>query len=143
MEVTDLPFNQFIGLERSESDSASLALPAHERYTNHLGTVHASALLALAEAASGDFLIRRLGGNDGEFVPVVRRLEAKFNRPATGEIHSRVDVTDERFDEMLTRLSEKGKAVLAIPVQVLDEAGVKVLTAEIQWFITKTPIADE
>ena len=53
MNVTQLPFNALIGIERSEADGALLQLPAGSRYLNHLGTVHASALLA--------FPIRRTG----------------------------------------------------------------------------------
>jgi len=41
---------------------------------NHLGTVHASAQLALAEASRGEFLLRAMGDMQG-IVPVVRRLE--------------------------------------------------------------------
>jgi acyl-coenzyme A thioesterase PaaI-like protein len=53
--VTELPFNSFLGI-RSAGDSAYLLeLPAGSQYLNHLGTVHAGAQLALAEASSGEF----------------------------------------------------------------------------------------
>ena len=52
MKITDLPFNQLIGITAAEKDDGMLCLPNDVRYTNHLGTVHASALLALAEATS-------------------------------------------------------------------------------------------
>ncbi len=60
MDVSQLPFNLLIGLELAEPDSGFLvSLPDHLKYTNHLGTVHGSALLAVAEAASGEFIIRK------------------------------------------------------------------------------------
>ena len=54
MDISQLPFNQLIGLELASPDSDLLiSLPAGVQYTNHLGTVHGSALLAVAEAGSG------------------------------------------------------------------------------------------
>ena len=65
MDVTDLPFNALIGIERAEANNALLRLPSDPRYLNHLGSVHASALLALAEASSGEFLLRHFGSSEG------------------------------------------------------------------------------
>lgn len=63
MDVTKLPFNRFIGLEKGAlADKFLVSLPASAQYTNHLGTVHASALLAVAEAGSAEFLLRHFGG---------------------------------------------------------------------------------
>jgi len=51
MTIEELAFNQLIGITRSESgENSVLSLPNDIRYTNHLGTVHAGAQLALAEA---------------------------------------------------------------------------------------------
>jgi len=79
--VTELPFNAFLGIEVASNPSELLRLRAGPQYLNHLGTVHASAQLALAEASSGECLLRSLGSPD-EVVAVVRRLEAKFRKPA-------------------------------------------------------------
>src|SRR5262245_23280331 len=58
VDVTRLPFNALIGLEPASPESGCLVyLPADPKYANHLGTVHASALLAVAEAGSGAALI--------------------------------------------------------------------------------------
>jgi acyl-coenzyme A thioesterase PaaI-like protein len=62
MDVISLPFNRLIGLEAGSPESGFLlSLPAGVQYTNHLGTVHASALFAVAEAASGVFLVTEGG----------------------------------------------------------------------------------
>ena len=81
MDVTKLPFNHLIGIELGDPGSDFLiSLPDDVKYTNHLGTVHASALFAVAEAASGLFLLRHFGADAG-LVPGVRRWRRK-NRPA-------------------------------------------------------------
>lgn len=86
MDVSQLPFNRLIDLESAEpADEFLVSLAGDEKYTNHLGTVHGSALMAVAEAGSGAFLLQHLG-EPGTFTPVVRRFEGKFRRPATGRV---------------------------------------------------------
>ena len=52
MDGTQLPFNRLVGLETSTGDLL-VSLQAGPQHGNHLGTVHASALLAVAEAGAG------------------------------------------------------------------------------------------
>jgi acyl-coenzyme A thioesterase PaaI-like protein len=92
--ITELPFNSFLGIQIASEPSQLLRLPSGEQYLNHLGAVHASAQLALAEASSGEFLLRHFGSTDG-LVPVVRRLEAKFRKPANGVVTSTATATPE------------------------------------------------
>src|SRR3954471_23758633 len=95
MDVTQLPFNRLIGLEPAAPGSGFLvSLPDSPQYANHLGTVHAVALLAVAEAGAGAFLVREFGRPDG-VVAVVRRLEAKFRKPARGRVAARAAVAAE------------------------------------------------
>lgn len=134
--VTELPFNQFIGLQTVAEPPHVLRLPAERRYLNHLGTVHASAQLALAEASGGEFLLRHLGSMNG-IVPVVRRLEAKFRKPANGAITSTVTTLPESLDQLRADLAAKGRALISIAVEVHDESGAHTLSATVEWFITK------
>ena len=83
VSVTELPFNSLLGIQIATDSAHLLELPAGGQYLNHLGTVHASAQLALAEASSGEFLLRHFRSTEG-ILPVVRRLEAKFRKPANG-----------------------------------------------------------
>ena len=55
MNVLELPFNKYIGLEKVSNSDYLLMLNEKEAYLNHLSTVHVSALFALAEATSGFF----------------------------------------------------------------------------------------
>lgn len=134
--VVELPFNQFIGLEPAIGDGRLLSLPAAARYLNHLETVHASALLALAEASSGEFLLRRFGSSAG-VIPVVRRLEAKFRKPAHGRVSSTASVSAEGLAALDADLAEKGRVLVTVNVEVYDEAGTHALSASVEWFIQK------
>jgi acyl-coenzyme A thioesterase PaaI-like protein len=133
--VIDLPFNQFIGLQRS-AEPGLLTLPAGPQYLNHLGTVHASALLALAEASSGEFLLRHLGHLEG-IIPVVRRLESKFRKPAHGSVTSTVTTSTDQLADVERDLAAKSRALISIAVELRDESGEHVLSATVEWFVAK------
>jgi len=136
--VTELPFNSFIGLEVAPGASGLLRLPAGAQYLNHLGTVHASAQLALAEASCGEFLLRALGSTAG-VVPVVRRLESKFRKPAHGALTSTVSTPPEAIEHMRAELAAKGRAIVRIAVELHDELGAHTLSASVEWFIAVHP----
>ncbi len=135
--VTELPFNAFLGLQSASGPSEVLRLPAGAHYLNHLGTVHASAQLALAEASSGEFLLSHLGSADG-LVPIVRRLQAKFRHPARGSVVSAATVAPGALDLISADLARKGRALVSVAVELHDESGAHTLSAEIEWFIQRS-----
>ena len=141
MDVTDLPFNALIGIERAEANDALLRLPSDPRYLNHLGSVHASALLALAEASSGEFLLRHFGSSEG-IVPVVRRLESKFRKPANGSVTSTASATPEALARLTSNLASKGRSIILVAVELHDESGTHALSATVEWFIQRRPAND-
>ena len=132
--VTELPFNALVGIQLADDPVHLLRLPADPRYLNHVGTVHASAQLALAEASSGEFLLRHFGSVDG-IIPVVRRMEAKFRKPANGSLTSSVSVAPEALAQLDTDLSAKGRSLVTVPVELYDESGAHTLSAKFEWFI--------
>ena len=140
--VVDLPFNRFLGLEQVSDSGRVLRLPAGAQYLNHLGTVHASALLALAEASSGEFLLHHFDSSDG-MVAVVRRLESKFRKPATGAVTSTASVAADALAQLEPTVAAKGRAAIMVAVELYDEAGSHVLSASVEWFIGKSPRISE
>jgi acyl-coenzyme A thioesterase PaaI-like protein len=139
MDVTQLPFNRLIGLEPAVPESGFLvSLPAAPQHANHLGTVHAAALLAVAEAGSGVFLLRHLGSRLEGFAPVVRRLEAKFRKPACGRVSARSAVLAAEVVRWAAELGDRGRVSAAVPVEVVDAGGSIVLSATVEWFIARS-----
>jgi len=134
--VTDLPFNKYVGLQTSPDPTKLLRLPANSHYLNHLGTVHASAQLALAEATSGEFLLKAVGSSEG-LIPVVRRIEARFRKPAHGEITSMVTTPPEAVEKLRADLAAKGQALASVAVELYDEAGTNTLSSTVEWLIAK------
>ena len=136
VSVTELPFNKFVGIQRAADAAHLLRLPAGQHYLNHLGTVHASAQLALAEASSGEFLLRHLASAEG-IIPVVRRIEAKFRKPANGSIISSVTTSPQMLAEFETELSARGRVLIPIFVEIHDESGAHTLSVSVEWFIQR------
>jgi acyl-coenzyme A thioesterase PaaI-like protein len=142
MDVSQLPFNKLIGLESAAAESGfQVSLPDNPQYTNHLGTVHASAMLAVAEAGSGAFLSQQFTGYSG-FIPVVRRLEAKFLRPGSGQISARCKVPPEEVAHWTAELAARGRISVSIPVEVVDATGSIVMSALVGWFISRAATQD-
>jgi acyl-coenzyme A thioesterase PaaI-like protein len=142
MDITALPFSRLIGLERASPESGFLlSLPASPSYLNHVGTVHAGALLALAESASGEFLLREFGPHP-EFVAVVRKLDAKFRKPAHGRVSARASGDPDEIAKLFATLAAKGRASISVVVEVVDEEQVLALTAAVEWFVARREAGD-
>jgi acyl-coenzyme A thioesterase PaaI-like protein len=113
MDVSAIPFNRYLGLQASR---AALTLPADPNYLNHLGTVHASAQFALAEAASGKWLLDRFGEAAADYLAVVRHADVKFRRPAAGELLAKADAPTEEAESFLETLTRRGRAAIEVRV---------------------------
>jgi len=135
MEVIKIPFNEFIGLELSENPEYLLCLDDKKQYLNHLKTVHASAQFTLAEATSGHFLLQEFAELE-KVIPVVRKVEIKYRKPALGEIFSKAKFIGTNKKEILEALHERGRASLKVEVSLYDESDERVMQAVFEWFVT-------
>ena len=131
--VTELPFNRLLDLQPAPDPAHVLQLPEGPQYLNHLGTVHASAQLALAEASSGEFLLRSLGDMPG-LAPVVRRLTSKFRKPAHGRLIATASARD-GLEPFRAELNAKGRALVTVDVELHDASGAHTLSASVEWFV--------
>jgi acyl-coenzyme A thioesterase PaaI-like protein len=131
MNVADIPFNRFLGLR---SDGSVLTLPADPKYQNHIGTVHAGAQFSLAEAASGQWLLGKFGDAAADYLAVVRHVEVKYRRPATGELTTKAEVFPEEAERFRDTLERRGRASIEVRVQVLGADKGITLEATFEWF---------
>ena len=144
MNIAEIPFNRLIGLQCEPAGGEfAVSLPADPRYHNHLGIVHAAAQLAVAEAASGEWMLRHFGGRAAEFIAVVRRMEVKFKQPARGKILGGATVTEEARRQLESDLATRRAIAFALRVDVRDEGGAHTLTATVEWFVTRREPADK
>ena len=81
MNVTSIAFNAFLKIEEAPAGSSYLLqLRESPSHLNHVGTVHASVQLALAEASSGQLLMQAMPELADKVIAVVRRVEAKLQK---------------------------------------------------------------
>ncbi len=134
MNVFDLPFNRFIGIEPSSDIEYLLTLEEREEYLNHLKTVHASAQFALAEASSGFFLINEFQELT-EIFPVVRKVETKYKKPARGSIYSKAGFWGTDRIKIIEELNTKQRTLITVRVLLYDSERNNVMQSDFEWFI--------
>ncbi len=137
MNVTELPYNKFIGIKRTKNSEYLLELDESPDYLNHLGNVHAGAQLSLAEAASGEYLLKLFNDSPDRLIPVVRRLESKFKKPANGKIYAKASAVPNAMAIFKDELGRKGRALINVEVTIEDSNHVITMTALVEWFIQK------
>ncbi|MGL6197128.1 MAG: PaaI family thioesterase [Thermoguttaceae bacterium] len=133
MDVLSIPFNKFLGIEYATDPDFLMTLPAKEHYENHLRTVHASALFALAEASSGLLLLREFSEIEN-VVPVVRNVEIKYKKPGSGAISSKASLTNDR-SEIIKKLQTKQRAIIPVEVSLYDANAVLIMQSIFEWFV--------
>ena len=137
-DVTELPFNRFIGLELSPSQpDRLLTLPAAPQYLNHVGTVHASALYSLAEASSGHFLASHLMLPRDSILPLLRKGEIKYRKPAIGEVFSRGIHDSATWTAFHSTYERKRRAIISFVIELHTADEGLVARADFDWFVTE------
>ncbi|MDD5362408.1 MAG: YiiD C-terminal domain-containing protein [Ignavibacteria bacterium] len=136
MNVCDLPFNKFVGLEPYDNPEYLLMLKNKKEYLNHLETVHASAQFALAEATSGHFLLNEFRELTG-IIPVVRKTETKFKKPAYGCVYSKASFAGTDKTKIIEELNTRHRALITVRVELFDSGKNFVMQSDFEWFIVQ------
>lgn len=136
MKITELPFNKLINISLSTDKDYLLSLDDRIEYTNHLGTVHTSALFSLAEATSGHFLMISFPEFNTGLIPVVRQVEVKYKKPASGQINSTARLIDCTVEEIKEQLTTRKRASFKMKIELFDSNKVNVMAGNFEWFVT-------
>lgn len=137
MDVTQIPFNKFIEISHSHTDEHVLELGFKDNMKNHLGTFHASAQFALAEACSGLSLQKHFPYLANSVVPVLRKSDIKFKKPAQSDIHAKASIGTEEKGKFEQQLERKGRATITVPVEIIDQNGTVTMSGVYEWFVQK------
>jgi acyl-coenzyme A thioesterase PaaI-like protein len=134
MNLKEIPFAKLLAI--SDSSSGFLfELSDDEKYTNHLGTVAAAAQFSLAEFASGQWMLNSFPDIATQVIPVLRKSEVKFRKPAIGRVRARAIVNDESRDQFLTDLTQRKRALVAILIELVNDDLEIVMSGTYEWFI--------
>ncbi|MCP5557844.1 MAG: YiiD C-terminal domain-containing protein [Verrucomicrobiaceae bacterium] len=142
MHVTDLAINKSLGMQLApEGTGHILDLPESPLLLNHVGTVHAGVQFSLAEAASGEFLLRQLGESQNQVFAVLRTSSVKFRKPAHGALQASARFADGNIESLSAELTSRGRALTTVLVGVADAQGVVTMTGQFDWFLQRQPPA--
>ncbi|WP_319590330.1 DUF4442 domain-containing protein [uncultured Draconibacterium sp.] len=136
MNTMDLPLIKHAGLEKMAKSSGYIfSMLPDQKLLNHLGTLHAGALFILAEATSGEFLLKEFKTVANKVVPVVRKAEIKFSKPADGIVYSKAEYLNTDKNEVLIELKNRKRAIVNVRVDLYNESKERVFTSVFCWFI--------
>ena len=114
MDVSTLPFNKYLGLRVGRSDDKSaVILEPRPHHLNHVGTVHATVIYGIAEAASGNCLLARFPNLVDSFVAMLRHSSVKYRRPASSD--GEIRAWGELSEAAATKFSAHSGASLPVP----------------------------
>jgi acyl-coenzyme A thioesterase PaaI-like protein len=138
MNLKDIPFARLIGLTEGQEEFL-FELTDDITYTNHLGTVAAAAQFSLAEFASGQWLINTFPDIAPNVIPMLRKSEVKFKKPAYGRIRAKANVNRETQEEFLHVFNQNKRALIKIEIDIVNDTSEKVMTGIYEWFIQLKP----
>ena len=140
MQPTDLALNQAMGMRQGPPGAPHLLeLPLAPRLQNHLGTMHAAAQFALAEAASAECLLREFPAIAPTVVPVVRGVTLKYRKPATSDLFAFASVDDAARQNLAADLAHRSAARATVNVELKDAAGTLTFSGQFEWVVAKLP----
>ncbi len=142
MKATDLAFNQRLGITAAPAGSAHLLeLPLTPALHNHLGTMHAAAQFALAEAASAECLQRYFGEAVGSVFAVIRGVEVKYRKPAMADLLAYGAPDEGTRANLVAELAGRGRSSAVVLVELKDRTGSLTFHGRFDWFISRLPPA--
>ncbi len=141
MDILSIPFHRFLNIEKSPVEEGYIfRMEEHPEHLNHLGTLHACAQLALAEASSGEFLLQQFGRLKDSVIPVIRKTEVKYSKPANGTLHSKASYNTGSQEEYLKEYLTKNRCFIPVRVELFDSSNSRTASAVFHWFLTKNEI---
>lgn len=134
MKATDIEFVKLVGVKQSEDE---LSLGFKKDVLNHIKSIHASAQFTLAETQSGLHLQKLFPELVSHVVPMLRESKIKYKKPALKKIVAFASCSDENIKKFQEQFAKKGRATLAVNVELRDIDGVITAVSEFIWFVQK------
>ncbi|MEY9604102.1 uncharacterized protein (TIGR00369 family) [Bradyrhizobium japonicum] len=132
-----IPLNQLLGIEIASVDDgvAEARLPFKTEITNHIGTMHATAIFGLAEAASGAAMSGAFAPLAASIRPVAANARIDFLKIARTGLVARAK-TSRDSKELRDSLKREGKVVFDVVVDVADAFAADIARITVSWHVT-------
>lgn len=134
-----VPFTTFLGVEYDEvgPGKAVLRLKDDPAKHNHVGTLHAGAMFALAESASGLCVIATIADHLAGVTPLAARAEITYKKVARGDVTATARLA-RTADEITAALDESGKTRFPVEVDLSDSSGEVCAVVTVDWHLKRT-----
>ncbi|MEO1655918.1 MAG: DUF4442 domain-containing protein [Bacteroidota bacterium] len=93
---------------------------------NHIGGIHAAAMVLLAETATGMVLGVSLPDDK---IPLAKSIQVDFKKMTKGDLKAIARMTDAQ----IKRIQEDEKGEVDVEVKILDSEGLEPLVAKVVW----------
>ena len=133
-----VPFTTFLGIEYDEVAPGRVVLrlkddPAKH---NHVGTLHAGAMFALAESASGLCVVATVADHLAGVTPLAARAEITYKKVARGDVTATATL-DTPVEEISAALDESGKTRFPVNVDLADGNGEVCAVVTVDWHLKR------
>ena len=134
--IQSVPFAQLAGVQAVSVDDShgAATLPQRQDLLNHVGTVHAAALFALGEAASGLAMAGSFAPVITSVRPVASQARIRYLKPAAGTISARAH-TVQPAAQLMTQLEAEKKVKFDVNVSLSNQAGDTVAEMLVEWHL--------
>ncbi|PAV47202.1 thioesterase [Pseudomonas sp. HAR-UPW-AIA-41] len=95
---------------------------------NHIGSMYAGALFTLAEIPGGALFLTSFDAE--RFYPIVKSLNLRFLRPATGDIRVEARLQTDDIERLQAEADRHGKADYPLHLQLMADDGSVVAESE-------------
>lgn len=102
------------------------SLKNRKKIRNHIGQIHAAAMILLAETATGILVGMNIPDSK---IPLIKTLNTRFVRRTLGAMKAEATLTDEQ----IALIHEEDKGETWVKVKVTDETGEEVIECEALW----------
>jgi thioesterase domain-containing protein len=117
-----------LGLEVIEMGPGSMTLRVpFEGNQNHVGTMYAGALFAIAEVPGGALAVQLF--DPAKYYPVIKNMNVDYRRPARSDVTVKAAIPPEEVDRILVTAEAEGKADFVMTLEVTDAEGSVVMTS--------------
>jgi len=115
-----------VKFEQMTTDRVIATLQNKNKVRNHIGQIHAAAMVLLAETVTG--LVVGMNLPDDK-IPLIKSLKTDFVRRSTGAMRAEAWLDEEQTQRILTE--DKGEVL--VKVTVTDESGATPIECEMLW----------
>jgi len=115
-----------VRFEQMTIDRIIVTLKNKKKVRNHIGQIHAAAMVLLAETATG--MVVGMNIPDDK-IPLIKSLKTDFVRRSTGAMRAEAWLEESQIQQILTE--EKGEVL--VKVKVTDESGETPIECDMLW----------